>query len=174
VTEVTVRDVAATAGVAVGTVTHHFAGMGEILTEVLRIVRDDARDRVAAALAERESALDGLERFVGVLLADDLATRGFWSLWLAAGARAAYDSEFAQYFADRGQAWRVVIRDLLLAGSQAGEFQVADVEATTTEILALVDGYGLQGFFGNGRPSPAEARAQAYKAVRARLACRDS
>jgi AcrR family transcriptional regulator len=170
VTAVTVRDIAATAGVSVGTVTHHFSGIEEILTEVLRTVRDETRERVAATLAERESALDGLGRFVGVLLADDLATRGSWSVWLAAGARAAYDPGRAQYFAERGEAWRVVIRDLLLAGEQAGEFQVVDAEAMTTEILALVDGYGLQAFFGNGRPSPGEARAQARAAVRDRLA----
>ncbi len=169
VTEMTVREIASAAGVSVGTVTHHFSGIGEILSEVLRGVRDDARDRVAAALVQRESALDGLQRLVDVLLADDLATRGSWSVWLAAGARAAHDTALAQYFAERGAAWQVVIRDLLLAGTGAGEFELADVDITTTEILALIDGYGLQTFFGNGQPSPAQARAQARAAVSARL-----
>jgi AcrR family transcriptional regulator len=169
VTEVTVRDIATTAGVALGTVTHHFSGIGEILTEVLNSVRDETRDRVAEALAGRESALDGVDRFVDVLLADDLATRDAWSLWLGAGARAARHPQLADYFADRGTAWRAVICGLLIEGTQSGEFAVADLQAATTEILALVDGYGLQGFFGNGQPSPAEARDQARAAIRARL-----
>lgn len=165
----TVREVASAAGVSMGTVTHHFSGIAAILAGVLDIESRAFRKKVVDSLEGRESSLDGLLRLAGVVLADDDATRSLWSLWLAAGAQAAGDEDLARFLTDRYETWREVIRELVDEGLAAGELTGVDAESATLELVALIDGYGMLGFFDRSL-EPRDARTRALAAIRDRFA----
>jgi AcrR family transcriptional regulator len=166
---VSVREIAAAAEVSVGTVTHHFAGLDEILAGVLKAESQQLRDRLVEAIAERSSALEGLDRLNNSYLVDRPEVRAFWSLWLASCARAPRDSQLADWLWQRYATWRGIVRDLLVEGVEAGEFEVADPEGLAVELVALLDGYGIQVFFDPGPPDVEEARAALRVALRRRL-----
>ncbi|MFE7172759.1 TetR/AcrR family transcriptional regulator [Streptomyces sp. NPDC057616] len=143
-TSVGVRDVAAAAGVSVGTVTYHFGSVQEILSEamVLHIERYYAALHEAAEHAT--SGAEALGLLVDALFTED--TDRHWRMWFdywTAGEQAA-DEGFARGQAERYQAWHRQIRELAERGVADGEFSCGDLDGFTVRFAALADGLALQ------------------------------
>lgn len=143
-----VRDVAAAAGVSVGTVTYHFGSVQEILSEamVLHI------ERYYAALSETAeratSGAEALRLLVDALFTED--TDRHWRMWFDywnAGSlveRGVTDEAFARGQAQRYEAWHRQIRALAERGIDDGEFAGEDLDGFTVRFAALADGLALQ------------------------------
>ena len=78
----TVRDIAQAGGVSIGTLTYHFSGIAEILSEVLEremaLFYEPLIERARAA----ERATDALQSLIDGFFADDDRTGQHWRLWL--------------------------------------------------------------------------------------------
>jgi AcrR family transcriptional regulator len=168
-----VREVAAAAGVSVGTVTYHFGSVQEILSEamVLHI------ERYYAALSEAaEQATTGAEALR--LLIDALFTQDtdrHWRMWfdywgVGVGDRDQDpDRTFARGQTERYEAWHSQIRALVVRGVGDGEFTCEDPGAFTVRFAALADGLALQRLRQAPPLSTQDARRHLNRLVEAEL-----
>jgi hypothetical protein len=96
--------------------------------------------------------------------------REYWSLWIDFWARAGHDRALARWQSERYRTWRALIRDLVAAGVESGELRAVDPDEAAIDIVALIDGLGVQAFFELGHVTPAAARRRLTAAIRERLA----
>ncbi len=140
------REVAAAAGVSLGTVTYHFSGVDELLVKVI-----DAEEAefflplVDHALAA-ETGRSGLQYLVDGLLSDEPRTREHWLLWLDFWTLASRDVQFGQWQLGSYEAWRKVVAELVERGQADGSLVVTDTERAVSHVMALVDGVAAQAF----------------------------
>ncbi len=165
-----VREIATAAGVSSGTVTHHFASIDEILAAVLRAETERVRGELWAEASARSSALDALVALGQGLLSQRREVREYWSLWIDFWARATHDRELARWQSERYRTWRELIRGFVAAGIEAGEFRDVDPDEAAVDIVALIDGLGIQAFFELGHITPTAARRRLAAAIGERLA----
>ena len=156
-----VREIALAAGVSSGTVTHHFASIDEILGAVLRLETDRVRAQLWEDASGTRSAVEALLALGEGLLSQRTEVREYWSLWIDFWARAGHDRALARWQSERYQSWREHIRDLVAAG--------VDADAAAVDIVALIDGLGVQAFFELGHITPAAARRRLTAHIRERL-----
>ncbi|MFF9126619.1 TetR/AcrR family transcriptional regulator [Streptomyces sp. NPDC014889] len=139
-----VRDVAAAAGVSVGTVTYHFGSVQEILSEAMILHIERYYAALNEAAEEATSGAEGLRLMVDALFTED--TDRHWRMWFDywnAGEQGA-DATFARGQAQRYEAWHLQIRHLVERGVAEGEFTCDDPDGFTVRFAALADGLALQ------------------------------
>src|SRR5690606_22269381 len=78
----TIRDIAAAANVAVGTVTYHFSGIAEVLAGVLEAEMAQFSAPVMQAALDAPTGADGLAVLTDGLIADGDRAAEHWKLWL--------------------------------------------------------------------------------------------
>src|SRR5919112_5262192 len=149
-----VREIAHAAGVSSGTVTHHFASIDEILAAVVRAEAERVRAELWADASGRGSALEALIALGDGLLSQRPDVREYWSLWIDFWARAGHDRALARWQSERYRTWRELIRDLVAAGVESGELRPVDPDEAAVDIVALIDGLGVQAFFELGQVTP--------------------
>lgn len=139
-----VRDVAAAAGVSVGTVTYHFGSVQEILSEAMVLHIERYYAELSETAEQASSAAEALRLLVDALFTED--TDRHWRMWFDywnAGDRDA-DAAFARGQAQRYEAWHQQIRALAERGVADGEFTGEDLDGFTVRFSALADGLALQ------------------------------
>lgn len=155
----TLREIATTAGVSSGTITHHFASVDDILTEVLRA----ASERFTGEfLAEAEAIRGTRERLYFVVdanLPDRAEALSVWRLWLEYWARAAHDPRLAALHSERHAFERRELAALIRDGVATGEIDQVDPDDVAAELLGLLDGLGLQAAIGDEEMPIDRARA---------------
>ncbi|WP_329567869.1 TetR/AcrR family transcriptional regulator [Streptomyces sp. NBC_01361] len=166
-----VREVAAAAGVSVGTVTYHFGSVQEILSEamVLHIERYYAALRDAAEQAT--TGVEALRLLIDALFTQD--TDRHWRMWFdywGVGERDQDpDRTFARGQTERYGAWHSQIRALVVRGVTDGEFTCEDPGAFTVRFAALADGLALQRLRQAPPLSTQDARRHLNRLVEAEL-----
>ncbi|MFF7595391.1 TetR/AcrR family transcriptional regulator [Streptomyces mirabilis] len=139
-----VRDVAAAAGVSVGTVTYHFGSVQEILSEAMVLHIERYYAALSEAAAQAAGAAEALRLLVDALFTED--TDRHWRMWFDywnAGDQDP-DQAFARGQAERYGAWHTQIRELAERGVAEGEFSSDDLDGFTVRFAALADGLALQ------------------------------
>ncbi|WP_327138516.1 TetR family transcriptional regulator C-terminal domain-containing protein (plasmid) [Streptomyces sp. NBC_01340] len=139
-----VRDVAAAAGVSVGTVTYHFGSVQEILSEAMVLHIERYYAALSEAAAQAAGAAEALRLLVDALFTED--TDRHWRMWFDywnAGDQDP-DQAFARGQAERYEAWHAQIRELAERGVADGEFSSDDLGGFTVRFAALADGLALQ------------------------------
>ncbi|MFD8000896.1 TetR/AcrR family transcriptional regulator [Streptomyces mirabilis] len=139
-----VRDVAAAAGVSVGTVTYHFGSVQEILSEAMVLHIERYYAALSEAAAQAAGAAEALRLLVDALFTED--TDRHWRMWFDywnAGDQDP-DQAFARGQAERYEAWHTQIRELAERGVAEGEFSSEDLDGFTVRFAALADGLALQ------------------------------
>jgi AcrR family transcriptional regulator len=139
-----VRDVAAAAGVSVGTVTYHFGSVQEILSEAMVLHIERYYAALSEAAAQAAGAAEALRLLVDALFTED--TDRHWRMWFDywnAGDQDP-DQAFARGQAERYEAWHAQIRELAERGVDEGEFSSDDLGGFTVRFAALADGLALQ------------------------------
>jgi AcrR family transcriptional regulator len=173
-TSVGVRDVAAAAGVSVGTVTYHFGSVQEILSEamVLHIERYYAALHEAAEHAA--GGAEALRLLVDALFTED--TDRHWRMWFDYwnASEQGTDEAFARGQAQRYQAWHRQIHDLAERGVADGEFASDDLDGFTVRFAALADGLALQRLRQVPPLSTEEARCHLNRLIERELVPRSS
>lgn len=134
----TIRAVAARAGVAPGLVPHYVGSMDELVAHTFTAVTAAELDLVRRAVSAAEDPLDQLAGVIETVLGRDhdditLVWVDAWSLGRGSALlAAAIDEQMA--------AWEEGVAEILRAGQEAGAFRVADPDIAAGHIVALIDG----------------------------------
>lgn len=150
---VSVRKVAARAGVSVGMVQHHHPTKQAMLTAASEAVSRSFAARVERAVAGLP-AREALRELCRQLLPLDAARAAEGRVWLAFVAAAAVDGELA---ARHTRGWREVedlLTDLVARCRHGGEAGEAD-RGAAAGLLATLDGLAVGGVVEPGRLPPA-------------------
>lgn len=170
--DASVREIAAAAGVSSGTVTHHFPTVDAILAGVVREESARFSTTTQAVIDAHAGALSRLLALGEYQLRDEPQAREHWRLWLDFWARAAHDPEMAAWQQERYDTWVALHESLIRDGVAAGELTAGDPARAAVELVAIVDGLGVQ-VFSHGTLVPAEGRRRYAAAVRTRLTTDD-
>lgn len=164
------QDVAEEAGVAVGTLQHHFGTRSRMLSEALEQWVDDID---AQLVILRTGSGDAWERLQALLIyiGSRIGERNeSWRMWLDFAGAALKDPELRRYAARSQQRWVAAIADTVAEGDAAGVFVPVIPATEIAEILsALFDGFPLQVFAMESDISGAEATARLIDVARALL-----
>ena len=142
---VTMRAVAAEAGLSYGSLFHYFSSKDELLVQAVRHSTAMQSKRINA-FTNKYSGLKALEH----LLCDDAiiseSTRDDWIVWLTFLYKAALQTSFATAYAEMIDGWQDRITRLLEDAKQAHEIgQDLDIEFEATAIWAYSAGVGQLG-----------------------------
>jgi len=138
------RDIAAAAGVSVGTVTYHFDGVAEILNEV--VVLETARfySSIIEAVNAESDPVVGVRMLVEPLFADTDATDEHWRLWSDYWTAVARKPAVAAEYVERIRVWEACLTRTLRRGVEQGRFTTADPSALALKLAAYSDGLATQ------------------------------
>jgi AcrR family transcriptional regulator len=140
-------DVAAEAGVSVGTVQHYFGRREALLMETFAFVSERAVDRWLQDGADGD-AWRRLVDLVDVVL-DPPTFRERWMRWLEFWAAYARDPKLRRGMGTAYEQWRLPFRRLFEAGEASGEFHsTVPIETVVDRTVALFDGLALQVLLG--------------------------
>ena len=137
----TVRRIAEEAGCTTGRITHYFADKEEVLVAALRQVHRAAGKRMLAAIGER-SGLEALRAVLAEALPLDQERILEWRVWLAFWGSAATSASLQAEQHERYREWRALLRRVLATAELPAGI---DLDRLVDQIVALVDGFGLQG-----------------------------
>lgn len=156
----TIRDIAAAADVAVGTVTYHFSGIAEVLAGVLQAEMAEFSAPVMRAAADADSGLAGLRVLTSGLLADGDRAIEHWKLWLDFWTLAAHLAHYSDWQSQVYRDLHALTAELLTRGFGDGSLPGAiDPARQAIEYIALMDGLVVQAYLPGSRLTAIEARA---------------
>ncbi|MDQ1040819.1 AcrR family transcriptional regulator [Streptomyces sp. V3I8] len=166
-----VRDVAAAAGVSVGTVTYHFGSVQEILSEAMVLNIERYYAALDEAAQEAAGGADALRLLIDALFTED--TDRHWRMWFDYWSAGDRDQDPEQTFtggqAKRYEDYHSQIRSLVERGVAEGEFVCADPAGFTVRFAALSDGLALQRLRQAPPLSTQDARRHMYRLVETEL-----
>jgi len=140
----TMRRIAEASNISLGTLTHHFESVDQLLAESLEL----ASIRFTEALTKEKqkgSAMQRLTSLVDAVMPDDVETLRQWRLWIAFWSRAVHEPKLARTHARRYRAWHATVARLIKAGVKDGSFSDdLDTTETTQHLVALIDGVCFQ------------------------------
>jgi AcrR family transcriptional regulator len=141
-----ITDVAERAGTSPALVIYYFKTRDALLTEALRYSEDSWYATGVKRLAEIPAAAGQLTEMIAMTLlpATDPGERGEWRLWLDLWALSPRSPGVASVRHEFDERWRQAIRDIVLAGQEAGEFAAIDAEDFALTLSALLDGMAVQ------------------------------
>ncbi|TQL66384.1 TetR family transcriptional regulator [Nocardioides albertanoniae] len=148
---VSIRAVAAEAGVSLAQVQYYFRSKEELITAALEQAEDEFLERVGVVL-ERPRSRHRLRAVIDLWLPLDEARERRVKVWLASVGAAAVRPTLAEQARQTDEQLRDWFRTELAA------LGIADPEAGAAQLLALVDGVALQCMALPGRSRPALVR----------------
>jgi AcrR family transcriptional regulator len=137
-------DVAAEAGVSVGTIQHYFHTRGRLLMEAFVFETDQAVERWLSAGEDRA---DGWEQALALIEAvlDRRTFRERWTRWLEFWAAGVRDPAIRAELGEMYEHWRAPFRRAVEAGIASGHFRPhMAVEDVVDRAVAVFDGLALQ------------------------------
>ncbi|RIJ77863.1 TetR family transcriptional regulator [Nakamurella silvestris] len=155
----TLRDVAAAADVALGTVTYHFTGIDEVLAEVLKSEMLIYSAPITDAAQEAATGRAGLDVVIDGLLASDERAGEHWRLWLDFWTLAAHNAEYSAWQSQIYRDLHAVVAGLLRRGHADGSLTVTDPVREAVEFVAMLDGLVVQSYLRQSQITPDQARA---------------
>jgi len=154
----TMRAVAAEAGLSYGSLFHYFDSKDELLIHAVRQLTDRQSRRVNA-FSSRSRGLKALQRLLCDDALVDAASRDEAVVWLAFLSRAALEPGLARIHSQLIDGWLERIRQMLEEARVAGEVPAAlDTEAEALAIWVYSAGVGQQGLLYPQRFPPARQR----------------
>jgi len=145
-----VRTVAREAGVAPGTVQHHYATRERLLLAAFELTVEVLESRVGSSTPEEsappEPVRQHLRRLLREALPLDEQRRQECVVWVALTAAAAAHPELAQAHREASLLLRTTIQEIVRAAVERGELAASVDPVESAEVLAaVVDGLTLQG-----------------------------
>lgn len=167
---VTMRAVAARAGVAPTLVVHHVESMDHLVASAFtRVVAAELAELVAlaAVVADAGARLDAVLDAVLDGTRDEVTL-----VWVEAWALGRRNTVLAAAVREQMDAWRAFFVALIQAGCDAGRYRVADPPAIAGQLLGMLDGLNAHALVGWG--SGVDRAALMRRAAGAMLAADDS
>ncbi len=156
----TMRDIAHAAEVSVGTLTYHFSGIAEILSEVLDREMALFYEPLVQKARDAEQGIEGLRTLIDCFFADDERTVQHWRLWLDFWSVSAHDVRYADWQQETYLRWRADVLRMVTRAREQGDLARDDLETTVFEFLAMFDGSAVQAFLPRSPIGPDDARAR--------------
>lgn len=138
------RDIAAEAGVSVGTVTYHFGSVAEILNEVVVLETERFYGAIVAAVDAEPDVLAGLRMLVAPLFGDTEQVRQHWRIWSDYWTAVVRRPEVAAEYAERIRVWEACLVRVIRRGVEAGVFVDVDADTVALQLAAYSDGVATQ------------------------------
>lgn len=139
------RDIAAEAGVSVGTVTYHFGSVAEILNEVVVLETERFYGAIVAAVDAEPDVLVGLRMLVTPLFGDTEQVRQHWRIWSDYWTAVVRRPEVAAEYAERIRVWEACLVRVIRRGVDSGVFRHAvDADTVALQLAAYSDGVATQ------------------------------
>ena len=164
------QDVAEEAGVAVGTLQHHFGTRSRMLSEALEQWLDESDAQLAILRGGEGDAwerLQGILTYVGTRIGE---RNPAWNMWLDFTGAALKDRELRRSAGRSQQRWEAAFADTIAEGTAAGVFHpVTSAREVASVLSALLDGIGLQIFATDSDMSGAEATERLVATAQALL-----
>ena len=157
---VRIADIAKACGTSTATIHYHFPSKTEVLNEALRRNVKLAFDRQVAELHAVGDAHNRLLRLVELQLPADGILRAEWSVWLQVWNEVSLNPKLQSLYTDSYDRWYRTIAMTIRTGQEQDAFRVADPDAATTQLTALIDGLGIQVL--TGRPGSTVATMRAH------------
>jgi AcrR family transcriptional regulator len=165
------RNVAAEAGLAIGSVRHYFAGQSDIMIFAMRHFVDRAGARLMEHVRDRPAPDAAPGRHVAVfaaalaeLLPLDAERREETEVWLAFTVSARTREELRPYAERLYDETRDLVRKVLAAAERTGVLRDGlDPDVETERLYALVDGLALHGVLQPGRLDADAMRATLHR-----------
>lgn len=165
----TMRDVAREAGFTTGALTHYFQSKDEVLiavsehgAETVRPMMDEAAGGVSARVALRD--------LLHTILPTSTAMKAQWRCWLAFWERGAHSPQVQRVMRERYFEYMNRVSSVIRRAQEQGEApRDLDVERVAREIIALIDGLGVQVLLGAGKFTSVAQREFVDSVVDARL-----
>ena len=139
---VTLRGVAAQAGVAPGLVAHYYESMDGLVAETFSGIVADEIDEVRGLLAAAAAPVARLRDLVRTLL--DGSRDDVTSIWVEAFALGRRNETLGAAVRLQMDAWRDVIEGVIADGVAAGAFRTAEPQAVAWQLLGMIDGLNAQ------------------------------
>jgi len=141
-----ITDVAERAGTSPALVIYYFKTRDALLTEALRYSEDAWYATGVKRLTEIRTAAGQLTEMIAMtcLPGNDPGERGEWRLWLDLWALSPRSPGVASVRHEFDERWRQAIRDIVIAGQEAGEFAKTDAGDFALTLSALLDGMAIQ------------------------------
>jgi AcrR family transcriptional regulator len=154
-----ITDVAERAGASPALVIYYFKTRDHLLTEALRYSEDAWYAAGARRMAAIGSAAGRLEEIVAMtcLPEEDTEAKSSWLLWLDLWAQSARNPGVAAVRQKFDERWRDMIRSLVQAGQEAGEFATVDADDFAVTLSALLDGFAVMIALDDPQVAPARA-----------------
>lgn len=165
-TAATLRRVAAEAGCTTGALTHYFADRDALLLAALRAAHDQAAGRMLRAARAATDPPSRLHAILREALPLDAPRQEEWRVWLSFWAATLQSPALAAENRRRTAQWRDALETALSACGLGG----ATLVAAVSELMALIDGFGVRLAVQADPAQPAATRAQAAAAEAAVLA----
>lgn len=145
----TARVVATRSGVSLGTLTYHFDSLDTLLMEALRGASAEFTAANLQAATKIEGASAQLRFLIDTALPGSPAADRNWYLWLEYWVRALHEPTMSALHSERYAEWRGAFESILRAGVKSQELIALDPVTTAIELVALLDGLGLQAVIGD-------------------------
>ncbi|MET3923123.1 TetR family transcriptional regulator C-terminal domain-containing protein [Arthrobacter sp. UYEF20] len=139
---ITLRRVAARAGVASGLVAHYQPNMDALVAATFTAIVAAETDEVAGMLDRLPSPLDRLAFLLDTLL--DGSRLDVTAIWVDAWTLGRRNEALAVCVRERMDAWQGVLQGVVEAGIAAGEFETSDTASVAWQILGMIDGLNAQ------------------------------
>ncbi|MCP3822205.1 TetR family transcriptional regulator [Streptomyces sp. A3M-1-3] len=162
--KIRMRMVAEHAGVSTALLHYHFETREKLFAEAMKhsfaqtgteLERD--ADSVPASVI--------LARIVHSMLPTDPELRQDWKLWQELWVRALRDESAHHLAVDLYEQLHTWVAEALRRGISSGEFSRCDIDATSTLVLALCDGFGIRLMLDDPRVTLDTAQAAIWQAV---------
>jgi len=161
----TVRAIAAACGVSIGTITYHFPTLDQLIVEALREASRRFTEEVIDKANSDRPAIERLHFLLDHALPDGGDSVSVWRLWLDYWGRAVRNPNLAALQTERYHEMRSLIEHIIRDGIARGEFRPLNALDASIEIVALLDGVGLQVAIGDDTMSLERAHAILRAAV---------
>ncbi|MEJ8283095.1 TetR/AcrR family transcriptional regulator [Curtobacterium citreum] len=142
------RDIAAEAGVSVGTVTYHFGSVAEILNEVVVLETERFYGAIVIAVDAEPDPVQALRMLVAPLFGDTEQVRQHWRIWSDYWTAVVRRPEVAAEYAERIRVWEACLVRVIRRGADAGVFrggaEPIDPDTVALKLAAYSDGVATQ------------------------------
>ncbi|GAA3937349.1 TetR/AcrR family transcriptional regulator [Microbacterium soli] len=134
----TLRSVAARAGVASGLVAHYAGSMDELVVHTFRELVASELDEVRVEVALEDDPAARLARMITTVLGSD--HDDITLVWVDAWSLGRGSAALAVAIEEQMAAWQAFIAGIILDGRADGSFRTDDAQAVAWQILAMIDG----------------------------------
>ena len=142
--QLTMKRLAAEAGVSQGILHYYFKDKRAILAAAASHVMDDLDLRAKSKSANRRDASSRLRAMIKASLAVATVDREFWTVFMALWGETLHDPALASINRATYQRARNSIGGIIEQGVRDGDFKPVNIVHASAMVLALIDGISLQ------------------------------